>query len=127
MTTVGKHRWGAGQSSSDAFVRDLVENNQQVRVGGLAIGFGGFAIWVGGDRVWWVCDLGWWRSGLELRSGLVAWREGLVGLRSGLVAIGFGVGGSAIWADSVVVDSVVPVSADLSSFLFRRGGGNGVR
>ena len=26
MTTVGKHRWGAGQSSSDAFVRDLVEN-----------------------------------------------------------------------------------------------------
>jgi hypothetical protein len=23
MTTVGKHRWGAGQSSSDAFVRDL--------------------------------------------------------------------------------------------------------
>uniref|UniRef100_A0A2N9H4U8 Uncharacterized protein n=1 Tax=Fagus sylvatica TaxID=28930 RepID=A0A2N9H4U8_FAGSY len=27
MTTVGKHRWGAGQSSSDAFVRDLVENN----------------------------------------------------------------------------------------------------
>jgi hypothetical protein len=30
MTTVGKHRWGAGQSSSDAFVRDLVENNQQV-------------------------------------------------------------------------------------------------
>jgi hypothetical protein len=30
MTTVGKHRWGAGQSSSDAFVRDFVENNQQV-------------------------------------------------------------------------------------------------
>jgi hypothetical protein len=26
MTTVGKHRWGAGQSSSDAFVRDLVED-----------------------------------------------------------------------------------------------------
>ena len=25
MTTVGKHRWGAGQNSSDAFVRDLVE------------------------------------------------------------------------------------------------------
>ena len=23
MTTVGKHWWGAGQSSSDAFVRDL--------------------------------------------------------------------------------------------------------
>jgi hypothetical protein len=23
VTTVGKHRWGAGQSSSDAFVRDL--------------------------------------------------------------------------------------------------------
>uniref|UniRef100_A0A2N9G2G3 Uncharacterized protein n=1 Tax=Fagus sylvatica TaxID=28930 RepID=A0A2N9G2G3_FAGSY len=88
-----------------------------------------------------------WRSGLVAwRSGLVAWRSGLVALRSGLVAIGVGgfaiwvgglaigvgglaiwVGGSAIWADSVVVDSVVPVSADLSSFLFRRGGGNGVR
>jgi hypothetical protein len=26
VTTVGKHRWGAGQSFSDAFVRDLVEN-----------------------------------------------------------------------------------------------------
>ena len=26
VTTIGKHRWGAGQSSSDAFVRDLVEN-----------------------------------------------------------------------------------------------------
>ena len=30
MTTVEEHRWGAGQSSSDAFVRDFVENNQQV-------------------------------------------------------------------------------------------------
>ena len=30
MTTVGKHWWGAGQSSSDAFVRDLVENGYQV-------------------------------------------------------------------------------------------------
>ena len=26
-TTVGKHRWGAGQSSSDAFVRDLGESD----------------------------------------------------------------------------------------------------
>ena len=26
VTTVGKHRWGAGQNSSDAFVSDLVEN-----------------------------------------------------------------------------------------------------
>uniref|UniRef100_A0A2N9HB48 Uncharacterized protein n=1 Tax=Fagus sylvatica TaxID=28930 RepID=A0A2N9HB48_FAGSY len=40
MTTVGKHRWGAGQSSSDAFVRDLVENNQQVKSEGRAIDFG---------------------------------------------------------------------------------------
>jgi hypothetical protein len=23
MTTIGEHRWGAGQSSSDAFVRDF--------------------------------------------------------------------------------------------------------
>ncbi len=23
VTTIGKHRWGAGQNSSDAFVRDL--------------------------------------------------------------------------------------------------------
>ena len=29
VTTVGKHRWGAGQSSSDAFVRDL-ENDLHV-------------------------------------------------------------------------------------------------
>ena len=29
-TTVGKHRWGAGQSSSDAFVRDLGESDLQV-------------------------------------------------------------------------------------------------
>ena len=29
MKTIGEHRWGAGQSSSDAFVRDL-ESNQQV-------------------------------------------------------------------------------------------------
>ena len=27
VMTVGKHRWGAGQSSSDAFVRDLGEND----------------------------------------------------------------------------------------------------
>ena len=27
VTTVGKHRWGAGQSSSDAFVRDLKESD----------------------------------------------------------------------------------------------------
>jgi hypothetical protein len=27
VTTVGKHRWGAGQNSSDAFVRDLGEND----------------------------------------------------------------------------------------------------
>uniref|UniRef100_A0A2N9H8T4 Uncharacterized protein n=2 Tax=Fagus sylvatica TaxID=28930 RepID=A0A2N9H8T4_FAGSY len=40
MTTVGKHRWGAGQSSSDAFVRDLVENNPQVKSEGRAIDFG---------------------------------------------------------------------------------------
>ena len=26
MTTVGKHRWGASQNSSDTFVRDLGEN-----------------------------------------------------------------------------------------------------
>uniref|UniRef100_A0A2N9ILV3 Uncharacterized protein n=1 Tax=Fagus sylvatica TaxID=28930 RepID=A0A2N9ILV3_FAGSY len=69
-----------------------------------------------------------WRSGLVAwRSGLVAWRSGLVAWRSGLVAWRSGLVASAIWADSVVVDSVVPVSADLSSFLFRRGGGNGVR
>ena len=30
MTTVGKHRWDAGQSSSDAFVRDLGESDLQV-------------------------------------------------------------------------------------------------
>ena len=30
VMTVEEHRWGAGQSSSDAFVRDFVENNQQV-------------------------------------------------------------------------------------------------
>ncbi len=29
MKTTGEHRWGVGQISSDAFVRDL-ENNQQV-------------------------------------------------------------------------------------------------
>jgi hypothetical protein len=27
VTTVGKHRWDAGQSSSDAFVRDLKESD----------------------------------------------------------------------------------------------------
>uniref|UniRef100_A0A2N9ESR4 Uncharacterized protein n=1 Tax=Fagus sylvatica TaxID=28930 RepID=A0A2N9ESR4_FAGSY len=40
MTTVGKHRWGAGQSSSDAFVRDLVENNQQAESGGRVLDLG---------------------------------------------------------------------------------------
>ena len=30
MTVVGKHRWGAGQSSSDAFVRDFGESDFQV-------------------------------------------------------------------------------------------------
>jgi hypothetical protein len=27
VTTVGKHRWGAGQSSSDAFVRGFEESD----------------------------------------------------------------------------------------------------
>jgi hypothetical protein len=27
MTTVGKHRWGAGQNSSDAFVRGFEESD----------------------------------------------------------------------------------------------------
>ena len=27
VTTVGKHRWGADQSSSDAYVRDLGESD----------------------------------------------------------------------------------------------------
>ena len=27
VTTVGKHRWGADQSSSDAFIRDLGESD----------------------------------------------------------------------------------------------------
>ena len=30
MTTVGKYRWDAGQSSSDAFVRDFGESDLQV-------------------------------------------------------------------------------------------------
>ena len=52
---------------------------------------------------------------------------GVGGLAIGVGGLAIWVGGLAIWADSVLVDSVVPVSADLSSFLFRRGGGNGVR
>ena len=79
-------------------------------VGGLAIGVGGLAIWVGGLAIGF--------------GGFAIW---VGGLAIGVGGLAIWVGGLAIWADSVVVDSVVPVSADLSSFLFRRGGGNGVR